>query len=692
MLSMNQTLHQEQRDCTSFQKNPTPRVGRIIAPTYKNGDALSAYPAFKQQFTAEFWHQPQHLDHTSMDIAHDPTNRLTLGSFRRHQNGSREWSRPAYQIMLTLFLKEAIDIKNGTGALMRSFPENWTVKDLELLLRLDPDEAAKNVTIMDYERRRGDLISKEVSSFVDFPWGPKIDKGWLSNHIRSLKDGNYTPFTVKEGLDADKTRRDWDIRQHELFLVTAPRGTAKTTIVDYERRYGTAPDEEVQPIQSMPWNIAQTIKIEEKTPSPTITALPKAISPKIKPEPESPSSNITAPSKQKTPKSTTGPTIKSEQSQNATPPGSPQPAQITQIPILTKSELDAFWNAKALSPRTWTKAYLAQNTEMVPPNDKPAEESELETKLLKITAFGEYGFHLMPLTGNGEKQLEADIQQVRDWCNDIALTTDKSVMIETREMAEKRHLYWDSLVPDYYQATIDSGLTVEQKKTFDKVMAIGESLITGVPVTADVFAEDTAEDAVAPNAPTPKQKEEKVQKKGTTVIFKQTYIPAAPHPSPATPPGSPFDHSPLDLTTLNNLYLELDSLAKLTDGDETLAAQISQLQGYIERTIITISPADLEEETAQIVALRLATWGTFKDALAKEMKLQYGYRDLSPVVYKSFLRMGFIVKVLAGGGAIVREADTPPSSPEKKRKSGDDEEESYDSVKRRKGSQWCTAS
>lgn len=56
-----------------------------------------------------------------------------------------------------------------------------------------------------------------------------------------------TSFAVTEGLDFDQMPRNWDVRQNEYLLLTAPQGSAKTTIVDYERRYGTAPKDAPEP-------------------------------------------------------------------------------------------------------------------------------------------------------------------------------------------------------------------------------------------------------------------------------------------------------------------------------------------------------------------------------------------------------------------------------------------------------------
>ncbi|KAF8860493.1 hypothetical protein BDZ45DRAFT_724611 [Acephala macrosclerotiorum] len=500
---------------------PKFRVGRIIAPTYKNGELLPRYskePAYRRAFTAEFWQHPELLQTFNMVIGDfvlyldDPDTPYAFFRgispgysghipWRMIQPIDLPWGLPEdvkYDsdkgVGLPITTCSAEDIKtvavaNGTKLAMSNSPENWSMKDCEVLLRLDSDEVVENIRIMDYERRRGAARAEHLASppgtYAPFPWGVKVDRDWLSNHIRSLKEGSYTStsastpseltrfhlgriiaptskqgaialtesnevskesliqvtthtspvsdpskrfnvgdlvlyltedpnnpkpmfrdvlgneqhiplrqiqrlylpfgipedisivqygiklpiaypttsFTVTEGLGVDRSPRNWDVRQNELLLLTAPPGSAKTTIVDYERRYGTAPadapDPSVTLFRNFPWNVAIDIAWLDrflKTWNGVATAPLKPVSPKIKPEPKSPS-QITAPAKQATSKPTsTSPKIRPEPGQitpPTAPPVAPQAAQnATQIPLLTKEQFQNFYATLQGMPST----------------------------------------------------------------------------------------------------------------------------------------------------------------------------------------------------------------------------------------------------------------------------------------------------------------------------------------------------
>lgn len=57
-----------------------------------------------------------------------------------------------------------VAITNGTKLAISSSPENWSIKDFEVLLRLDSNETTENIRIMDYERKRGDVTAQHLTN------------------------------------------------------------------------------------------------------------------------------------------------------------------------------------------------------------------------------------------------------------------------------------------------------------------------------------------------------------------------------------------------------------------------------------------------------------------------------------------------------------------------------------------------
>ncbi|KAE8454270.1 hypothetical protein EG329_005195 [Mollisiaceae sp. DMI_Dod_QoI] len=438
------------------------RIGRIIAPTSKDGEAIGTNKrdiASRRALTAEFMPFPNILNFDNdmaigdlvlyLDSLDEPYPFFRSIEERQGKPGEYlhipwrmiqpidspfglpedvKFDKDGVGLPMAECLNEDYDkvaVGNGLGIAMSSSPDNWLAANSELLLRLHPFNAQENrgsrltlfrgedtiVTLMDSERRRGEIINRELLHPFIYPWNLKFEREWLANHIRSLKENSYNdgrtntpsmptkfrlgriiapitktgeaidstessimdeeslvyvpnraeagsserfsvgdivffmtddinnpkpmfrdvfgndihipsrmiqrlhlpfgipediefaldgvgfplmvpanPFTVKDGLDVDKTERDWDVCQYELLLRTTPSGIKygrawdvkdKLVVVDYERRRGVAPSTQnaLKWLTRFSWGVkvdpkwlAKFLKAwsEEQTPEPVI--------------------------------------------------------------------------------------------------------------------------------------------------------------------------------------------------------------------------------------------------------------------------------------------------------------------------------------------------------------------------------------------------------------------------------------
>ncbi|KUJ19400.1 uncharacterized protein LY89DRAFT_780346 [Mollisia scopiformis] len=222
------------------------RIGRIIAPTLKNGSPLTLNTRFRdtrRELAAEFMLPTEHFA-----AAPAPAPRgsdFVVGSFVLYLDDEAEpypfflnmagtlmkhvpwrmiqpvvfpWGIPENVTLagdgvgLPMLrsvpqLAAGTRVGSGRGPGLHSEVQEWDALDQELLLQLTPAEnrdalgANALVRVTDYEMRRGNLAAGVLTETFEFPWGLRFQQEWLNTRKQGLDQElrAWTPEVYVDG-------------------------------------------------------------------------------------------------------------------------------------------------------------------------------------------------------------------------------------------------------------------------------------------------------------------------------------------------------------------------------------------------------------------------------------------------------------------------------------------------------------